>query len=546
MGNVIDSHKPPIALWKPKEEEIIAEADGKVLLFNFNKILSDKNIQIYSRFMINKTSYEKQLDQIARYMNFFIAKYDDENELALEYLRIKYIIDKEKQFYIPNVVTEAGRDSIIKGFIDFIYNELFDPESTHIVANIIRMTNDNYLDDIEKNNGRKKHNEREYLESLEFTNAHVKIMLCISMGMKIICPIMFHYFNTNKVKVEKNSDLIYRFYHNLFDIFSMDETGTPVNMYNKYWVYVKSRVSESNSINSTMYEKRQILGMDLFNVVNSFVRVVIISENMVKYSFPETWIPSQGKYKENPIGFNKTVIKLQLHFFIKEVYDKNLTEVSNIKNSEGLSGADKMEMNIRKMNEGLCVIADMNADLTCKYIYDKFDIPVSDEEVEYMKDHWKPSDIQIRLIKGYYGRYFGNVRDLNLITRNNFYKLALLLKKCLLIQYGWDERFDNINGYTSLPYILTGNLDGKMNSRIIRNNKYMNKLEEDIHYNYLCDSEYSLLLEIHPDEIKSIISTLINSRFTYVTPENKELTGTDIDYNEDRIGSEITYFLFNQ
>ena len=163
-----------------------------------------------------------------------------------------------------------------------------------------------------------------------------------------------------------------------------------------------------------------------------------------------------------------------------------------------------------------------------------------------MKDHWKPSDIQIRLIKGYYGRYFGNVRDLNLITRNNFYKLALLLKKCLLIQYGWDERFDNINGYTSLPYILTGNLDGKMNSRIIRNNKYMNKLEEDIHYNYLCDSEYSLLLEIHPDEIKSIISTLINSRFTYVTPENKELTGTDIDYNEDRIGSEITYFLFNQ
>ena len=74
----------------------------------------------------------------------------------------------------------------------------------------------------------------------------------------------------------------------------------------------------------------------------------------------------------------------------------------------------------------------------------------------------------------------------------------------------------------------------------------MNKLEEDIHYNYLCYSEYSLLLEIHPDEIKSIISTLINSRFTYVTPENKELTGTDIDYNEDRIGSEITYFLFNQ
>ena len=46
-----------------------------------------------------------------------------------------------------------------------------------------------------------------------------------------------------------------------------------------------------------------------------------------------------------------------------------------------------MEMNIRKMNEGLCVIADMNADLTCKYIYDKFDIPVSDEELENAKNN---------------------------------------------------------------------------------------------------------------------------------------------------------------
>ena len=546
MGNEKNGHKPPIALWKPKPEDIIAEADGKVLLFNFGKLFGSKETQEYARFMINKTSYEKQLDQIARYMNFFIAKYDTENELPLEYLRIKFALDKEKQFTIPPDCDEKKRDEIINGFIEFIYSEIFAPDSTHITENIIKMTDDNYLDDIEKNNGRKKHNEREYLESLEFTNAHVKLMLEISMGMKIICPIMFHYFNTNKVKVEKNSDLIYRFYHPLFEIFSHDEYGRPVNMFNKYWVYVKSRVSESASINGTMFEKRQIFGLDVFSVVNSFVKVVIVSENMVKYSYPETWIPSQGKYKENPIGFNKTVIKLQLHFFIKEVYDKNLTEVSNIKNSEGLSGADKMEMNIKKMNEGLCVLADMNADLTCQYIYDKLDIPVTDEEIEYMEAHWKPSEIQIRLIKGYYGRYFGNVRDLNLITRKNFYHLAILLKKCLLIQYGWDERFDNISEFTAIPYILTGNLEGKMNSRIIRNNKYMNKLEEDIHYNYLCDSEYSLLLEIHPDEIKSIISTLINSRFTYVTHENEELTGSDIMYDEDQIGSEITYFLFNQ
>ena len=177
MGNEKNGHKPPIALWKPKPEDIIAEADGKVLLFNFGKLFGSKETQEYARFMINKTSYEKQLDQIARYMNFFIAKYDTENELPLEYLRIKFALDKEKQFAIPPDCDEKKRDEIINGFIEFIYSEIFAPDSTHITENIIKMTDDNYLDDIEKNNGRKKHNEREYLESLEFTNAHVKLML---------------------------------------------------------------------------------------------------------------------------------------------------------------------------------------------------------------------------------------------------------------------------------------------------------------------------------------------------------------------------------
>lgn len=203
-------------------------------------------------------------------------------------------------------------------------------------------------------------------------------------------------------------------------------------------------------------------------------------------------------------------------------------------------------MNIKKMDEGKALIAKMNADITCRYIKRIFDIPVTMEEIIYMEDHWKPNQLQIKLICSFWANYFGNYRDTNLIVRHNFYRLSLLLKKKLLLENGWDVGEDGVLESAVLPYILTGNLEGRMNSRIIRNNKYMSKLDDDEHYTRICNEEYSLLLEIHPDEIKSIISTFVNSRFTYVTPEDPDLLGTEIGYSEDKIGSEIAFFLSNQ
>ena len=76
--------------------------------------------------------------------------------------------------------------------------------------------------------------EKKHLESLEFTNQHIKILLRISFGMKVIAPILFHYVSINVIKLDKDSDLIYRFYRKLFDIFSDN-----VNIYNKLFTYVE-------------------------------------------------------------------------------------------------------------------------------------------------------------------------------------------------------------------------------------------------------------------------------------------------------------------
>lgn len=285
--NDTTTRKSKIITWKPRQEDIIVSNDGKLFLVYFEKLFqpADK-VSKYDRFHIRKGSYEKQLEIISKYINFFMKFYDPEHEMVNAYLKIKYAIDKEKLY------TEKNPEQLI----DLIYEVFF---TDSIIDKINKMVEDNYLDDIEGGDESKKYTgkDKKHLESLEFTNQHIKILLRISFGMKCISPILFHYVAINVIKLERDSDLIYRFYRKLFDIFS-----DGVNMYNKLFVYVKAKVLESKSHNSLIYEQRDILGTDEYNVIHQFVQKVLISENMVKYKFNEHFDIKTKKYKENIVG----------------------------------------------------------------------------------------------------------------------------------------------------------------------------------------------------------------------------------------------------
>jgi hypothetical protein len=212
-----------------------------------------------------------------------------------------------------------------------------------MVNKINKMVDDNYKGDIETPDEEKKKflkNEKKHLESLEFTNKHVKILLAISTSMKLMAGPLFHYIQRNKIKLPKGTDIIFRFYQRLFDLFGYSDyyvifkegeerpiadniepeevesfikdnmieptymengdiryyykgtdgstcyyTKGKINMYNKLYVYVKAKVLESNANNSLIFSQREINGIDVFSVVNDFTRRVIISENIVKYKF---------------------------------------------------------------------------------------------------------------------------------------------------------------------------------------------------------------------------------------------------------------------
>ena len=147
-------------------------------------------------------------------------------------------------------------------------------------------------------------------------------------------------------------------------------------------MYDKTKVLESKSHNAPIFEQRDIMGVDEYSVIDKFLKNVLISDNMVKYKFNEHYDKKLKKYKENIVGFNKTIIKYQLVYFIKDQYTKNLTEVTSAKNVDGLSGMDKLEMNMQKIDEGLTIMAELNIKNELRRIERDNDFGITDETIK--------------------------------------------------------------------------------------------------------------------------------------------------------------------
>ena len=158
----------PITVWKQKENERYVDEDGRLFYVYFHKALNYEPYKIHNRFSIKKASYEHQLKIICRYINYFIANYDQEMELVTAYLKLKFEIDR--------VDSKYNKDNM-EAFIDLIYELMF---TDSMCVKIRKMVDDNYVDDIEKEDASKyKKGGQEYLESLEFTNQHMIILLLL-------------------------------------------------------------------------------------------------------------------------------------------------------------------------------------------------------------------------------------------------------------------------------------------------------------------------------------------------------------------------------
>lgn len=480
--------------WEPTIEDIKVSYDGKLMIIKFDELFNKKDGDALNTFIIKKESYVKRLPDLCHYINYFIKYYDHDNELLLAYLKLKYMIDNKH-----NTIS-------LEAFIKIVYDILL---TESIVNKIKQMTEDNYYIDLSSNDGIK------YNETLEFNAEHAKVLMNISISMKIMVPIMFHYLNVhNMIKVRSH---IFRFYEGLFDLY-----GDEIDIYNKLFISIHSKVNVNYVRNKVIWSQREFFGVDPLIQMVELLKDKIISETIFKFQF-----------NRNIVSFIYVVLEKQLRFFLIEPYKTNRIELSAKRDASGLSGLDKLEMNSSKIDESVVILSDMNIKKTIKRIKRKMHIELTKDEIEFYRQNTKITKFQSQLVFYYYAKYFGGYRDLQMLNRTQYIKLLIMLKKRLQYQ-----------ACLYLPQLITGNIETKLNARTIRNDKFLTKIKTSSIYQRIIDDKYSTLSDINKDDlIITMMSTLLNTSFTFVDYDNPELLDTPIEVNQDILCDEFLNFL---
>jgi len=486
----------PVDSWT-EGSDVIVYPSGNLMVVPFSKYFGEEYED--GNFIIKKKAYVHRLTEyhaasglsdrgICHYINYFLKYYDTDKELIVSYLRLKYLIDKKS--------TKFETDEFIK----LLQGVLF---SDTMRKKIYDMVEDNYMIDLTPE-------KRDY-EQLEFNNDHAKAMMEMSVAMRLMVAPMFHFICTNNLL--KKESIIFDFYKPLFETFNRG-----YDIYTKLWYTVRARVQVSIHQNKPIWDQQEAIGEEPQNFAETLLKQYIISDSMFKYSFDK-----------NVISFNSVVMNQQIIYFTKQPYDYTQIEIDNVKDSEGLSGLDKLEMNSYKVDESLAILSRLNTkqvvESVCKGMY-------SDEELSYYKRYLRIDKFQVDLVNYYYSSYMG-YNDLNLLTRTQHLKLLIALKKRLQYQ-----------GQVYLPLLLTSNIEN-MSKRTINNQKFTNKIETSDLFINMMENKFSVLKETENkgNFIIKILSTLLNSTFRLVDFDNPEKLGMEIEVNADILSAEFLEYV---
>ena len=337
-------------IWKwieteqPDEDRVFSH-QGKVVYVDFGTIFGRPNLDsCLSKFLINyKESYYNQLPDITNSINYFIKFYDTDRELLTSYLHIKYLLDLKK-------TKKLKRDGFIKLILDMLYTPTLKEKITKLV-------DDNYVIDLTpKETGTSKR--KVYPEEQRFEIRHAKVLMRVSIAIRILIPLLMHYITLFKDK--KECENLHLYYLPLFEVF-----GDGIDMVSKLYYIILKKVEASSKHDAPIHGKQEALGESTITLTENLLYKNIIIDTVFRY-----------KFNGNIISFNTVLLNQQLYYFSNGdlSVDHNLIGIE--KDSEGLSGLDKMEIYTTKIDEFQTIFSKINIDDTVNRIKNsiKYDI----------------------------------------------------------------------------------------------------------------------------------------------------------------------------
>lgn len=297
--------------WRLNDNEARFFAQPKTLIIKFDKELdhvNNENIAALNEWKVTKLSYSTYLPHMCEELNFFETMYDPEGELITALFRIKYLIDVDNISY-----TMKNFDA----FKDLVYKTIFTESMKEKIA---RMVEENYVDDIEAENIKNMQNPdmlsimQRKKKSLEFLNVHVKAILQIAFGIKILSFIVNHFAVMRSINIQKNLDIFSRFYLDMFNVFEWD-----FNIYNKIYAYVESKVGSAYNFNRSIFEQQEIEGKDKSIIINQIMTRNLVIDNLIKCQLPQTWNSAKEQPNERVLSFTCSIVNTHINIFIMQV-----------------------------------------------------------------------------------------------------------------------------------------------------------------------------------------------------------------------------------
>ena len=507
---------PNVDTWKRNEDEqAYVYMDGKNVRMNLCKFIpssrrfteKDKEVSdSLETFIIERGLFLKKIDVLCKYMDYFIEFFDDDKELPVIMIHMKNRIDSTKE------------SMTMDEFVKMIQIKFF--RDTAIKQNIYRMVSENYNLDVtvDKKTG------RVFNGPNDFTNEEVQRLLSISIFMKMIIPVTSQYIATNTMYSKTElSGLITRVFVDSFYLMGTYGDADADDLMKKLYIFTKDKITKHYGANQVLWNQQCALrGLTESSHIDTILVKHLLGNNMFKFQFDN-----------NIISFMKSIVETQLICTINKVkYKVNPVRVDHVKDFNGLSSVDKLEQSMAKLDESQVIRCDKSLKDTLYRIQADWGIVPSDEEVDYyMYNFFLDSIFHMKLLGYFYAKIFDGyveLKNMDIVTK---IKLLIICKKKLIM-----------DGYDQLPWLITSIQQGKTSARLLQNAKYINKLTSSADYKNLYEKKYKSLKGFKDDEILSDISRVLNNIYTYVEYDNQELTGTEIEFDEDIIGCEMLRF----
>lgn len=490
-NSMTPSGHPRLHFWAPEEDDIFFYKDGTCAIARYDKITKFKKDQ-FCRFLIDAKHFVNRLDDILIHINYFIKFYDDYKEYVMSIFSIKYLLD-----------TNGGRfePSAFQAYV--IHRVMTDS----FMTNIGRMVDDLYTFNVDTDDG------GNYKSTPKITNEQAKVILAMSFTARLILPVCMHYINISPYTTHQ-SDYILCFDKIFAEALSKLENFFNIPVFAALSRFIEYRIIKHRYADASIIEKkRQVHGSNIEGYIHDLIHNVILVKNIYKID-----------YARSVVSFIDGVVNLNYAQFKKEPFKSKPIEISAEElqkdSDDFLSHSEALEMSIYRIDESISLINEANINKTIADIYQRFEpIKISKDEFDFYYQNVKINQVSQMLLHAYFSEFFKDSYAINLVTRRQAIWLMLILKKFL-----------QLKGMVILPQLCTASVRGKFKENVIKNRRFVEKLETSAAYESIIKSKYRYIDELNLKDppIRKKLSTIINSAFTYVDYD-PEING----YEED-------------